>query len=64
MKELAKVLKWLADDIADNGFFRKDLTVWQGIIRSVIYFLYMLPFTLLMMASFYIWYILLWAIMG
>ena len=57
MKELAKVLKWLADDIADNGVFRKDLTWFQGLIRAVIYYGSMLPGALLGVAGIYIFII-------
>ena len=56
-KEIVKLLRWLSDDIADNGVFRKDLSFWQGIARAIVYFIYMLPGTLLGIACIYIFYI-------
>lgn len=58
MKEMVKILKWLCDDIADNGIFRKDLSIWQGIARAIVYTIYMLPGALLGVAYIYIFYIL------
>ena len=57
MKEIVKLLRWLSNDIADNGIFRKDLSFWQGLVRAIVYALYMLPGTLLGVAYVYIFII-------